>query len=160
MTTLPVDLSTVERPGVRLKPEVPDAVVLPAWLDPEGLASPDALDAIRAEAARAEADFIRVTTDLLDIFRRFVVVMNAAYIATNPYYRDLAAVEVPGDVIDAVAAAVGTARLEELQGWLTGETADCPVVPDAQRDAARAKIGYLVEWDDELRTAADALARV
>lgn len=143
--------------ALNLTPEVPNRVELPAWLDAAGLAYPESLEAIRAEAANLEVAFIDAARQVIRLLRGFAVVVNATYVATNPAASDNDAPKLPGDVIDAVSAATGAARLEELEGWLTGLVGDgaCPV---SSREEVLERIGWLVDWDQELRDAKDALA--
>lgn len=144
-------------PAHRLTPEVPDTVELPAWLNPAGLAAPDALEAIRAEAATVEADFITAATAVCESFRRMLIVTNAAYVAANPDAWDDDATDVPSAVNDAVEVATGVDRLEELQGWLTGFIGEGGAIGDDTRNALLQRIGYPVTWDDDLRKACNAL---
>lgn len=146
-----VEVPSDPNPARCLTPEVPDTVVLPAWLDPAGLAAPDRLEAIRAEAAKAEVDFIAAAAVLCDALRRSMAVINAAYISTNPAALDNDALGVPPIVGDLVEKALGIHRLEELQGWLTGWKNEGEVMTDEDRDAALEKFGFLVTWDANLR---------
>lgn len=142
---------------VRLSPEVPAAVRLPAWLKLDGLAPLERLEAIRAEAAATEAAFIEAAAVLRDVFERMLVVTNAAYVAATPHYwgeRD----DAPPDVMYAIGEAVGAHRLDYLQGWLTGLIGDCSVMFDEDREAAFKDLGQPVDWTGELQARSDELA--
>lgn len=144
---------------LNLTPEVPDRVELPAWVDPAGLAHPESFEAIRAEAARLEVAFIAAARQVVEVLRGFAVVRSATYSATNPYAHDNEAPDVPVAVCDAVDAAVGVPRLDELEGWLTGAIGEGTPLPKNRVELSK-RIGYLVDWDQELRAASHLLAGV
>lgn len=143
-------------PAQRLTPQIPNTVDLPTWIDPNGLAYPEALEAIRAEAAAIEADFITEAKALCETLRRMAIVSNAAYVAANPAARANDAPDVPDAVIKAVSEATGIDRLESLEGWLTGWMGEAEMT-EAHREAMFEQIGYLVDWDDDLRQACNTL---
>ncbi len=142
----------------KLTPEVPGRVELPAWLDPAGLAFPESLETIRAEAARLEVEFLDVAGQVIDLLNSFAVVVNATYRAARPYSGDNNSPELPNAVVDAVMAATGAHRLEDLEGWLTGMTGD-GASPVSNREAVMERLGWLVEWDQDASSAADVLAK-